>query len=226
MRRPAKPLPPTLTGPGRRLALTPHSDGLRRHLAPEQKAYLGVMHVRFLLLLGALLLSGPLSPAAAHATLVIGQLEVTPARPAAGAPVSLQLTLSDPTQVPVEDAVVFAELRPAGQPDAEPRRAAFRETETAGFYRAEAELPRAGAYEVVLRDQTYRQEEARARLEAPLRVGGPNEPQGFTFPPTATGGASWRTWLLWLVGLPVVAALLVTVLVLTRGDEKKQGASQ
>jgi hypothetical protein len=182
------------------------------------------MHVRLLLLLGVLA-SGWLSPASAHATLVIGQFEVTPPRPAAGAPVTFELTLSDPTQVPVEDAVVFAELRPAGQPDAEPRRAEFSETETPGVYRAETTLPRAGAHRVVLRDRTYRQEEATATLEAPLRVGAANEAQGFTFPPTATGGAGWRTWLLWLVGLPVVAALLVTVLVLTRGDEKPQGAS-
>ena len=172
----------------------------------------------------ALALTALPGTAAAHATLVLGQLEVIPARPTAAAPFNLQLTLTDPTQVPVQDAVVFAELRPEAQPDAAPIRADFSETD-AGVYRAETDLPRAGAYEVVLRDQTYRQEEATARLESPLRVGAPNEPQGFVFPPTATGAAGWRTWLLWLVGLPVVAALLVTVLVLTRGAENPQGAS-
>ena len=174
-------------------------------------------HVLFLLVWSLL------STAAAHATLVLGQLEVVPARPTVAAPFSLQLTLTDPTQVPVQDAIVFAELRPQGQPNANPVRADFAETD-AGMYRAETELPRAGAYEVVLRDQTYRQEEAIQRLETPLRVGAPNEAQGFVFPPTATGAAGWRTWLLWLIGLPVVAALLVTVLVLTRGEEKPQGA--
>lgn len=166
----------------------------------------------------ALFLLWSLNTAAAHATLVLGQLEVIPGRPTAAAPFSLQLTLTDPTQVPVQDALVFAELRPEAQPDADPVRADFAETD-AGVYRAETELPRAGAYMVVLRDQTYRQEEATAPLESPLRVGAPNEAQGFVFPPTATGASGWRTWLLWLVGLPVVAALLVTVLVLTRGAE-------
>ena len=167
---------------------------------------------------------GFLGTAAAHATLVLGQLEVIPARPTAAAPFSLELTLTGPTQVPVQDAVVVAELRPEAQPDADPIRADFSETD-AGVYQAETDLPRAGAYEVVLRDQTYRQEEATARLETPLHVGAPNETQGFVFPPTATGASGWRTWLLWLIGLPVVAALLVTVLVLTGKEEKPQGAS-
>ncbi len=173
-----------------------------------------------------LLFTGPLSTAAAHATLVLGEFTVTPARPTVKELVTFQLELSDLTQVPIEDAYVFAELRPAGQPDTAPLRAEFGETEAPGVYRAEAELPRAGAYEVVLRDQTYRQEEARVRLETPLRVGAANEAQDFTFPPTATGGASWRAWLLWLIGLPIVAAVLVTVLMLTRGDETPQGASR
>ncbi|CAA9572079.1 MAG: hypothetical protein AVDCRST_MAG86-1859 [uncultured Truepera sp.] len=168
---------------------------------------------------------GGLSTASAHATLVLGHFEVTPARPAADVPITLELRLEDPTQVPVQDAVVLAELRPAAQPEAKPLRAEFTETETAGVYRAAATLPRAGAYRVRLRDQTYRQEEADATLGAPLRVGAPNKPQTFVFPPTATGSAGWRAWLLWLIGLPVVAALLVTVLVLTRGDEKPQGAA-
>ena len=173
-----------------------------------------------------LFFAGLLNTAAAHATLVLGQFAVTPARLTVGERVTFQLELSDPTQVPIEDAYVIAELRSAGQPDAAPLRAEFSETETAGIYRAEAELPRAGAYEVVLRDQTYRQEEARVRLETPLRVGASNEPQGFTIPPTATGGASWRAWLLWLIGLPIVAAVFVSVLVLTRDGETPQGASQ
>lgn len=182
------------------------------------------MFARYVSLL-TLLIVGTLSTAAAHATLVLGQFEVTPARPAAEAPMTLQLTLEDPTQVPIQDAVVFAELRPAGQPDAAPIRAEFRETETDGVYRATATLPRAGPYGIFLRDQTYRQEEATATLEAPLRIGGANGVQAFNFPPTATGAAGWRAWLLWLIGLPIVAALLVTVLVLTRGESKPQEAS-
>ena len=156
--------------------------------------------------------------AAAHATIVLGHFEVAPARPAAGAPVTLRLRLEDPTQIPIQDAVVFAELRPVQNPAAEPVRAEFAETDTAGVYEGTVALPQPGPYRILLRDQTYRQEEANAALSGPLRVGGANPAQDFNFPPTATGSAGWRTWLLWLIGLPIVAALLVTVLVLTRGD--------
>ncbi len=177
-----------------------------------------------LVLLG---LAGTLQTAAAHATIVLGHLEVAPARPAEGAPLTLRLRLEDPTQVPTEDAVVFAELRPArssaAQPAAEPVRAEFSETATPGIYEAKTTLAQTGPYRILLRDQTYRQEEATAALTEPLRIGGANPAQDFNFPPTATGSAGWQTWLLWLIGLPLVAALLVTVLVLTRGDGKASG---
>ncbi len=187
---------------------------------------------RLVLVLSAFGLACTLPFASAHATLVLGRFTVAPARPAADAPLTLMLQLEDPTQVPVEDAYVFAELRPADAPDAVPVRAEFSETDTAGVYEVTATLEEAGPYRVLLRDQTYRQEEAQAALTEPLRVGGPNTvlntvpntAQDFNFPPTATGAAGLRTWLLWLIGLPVAAALLVTVLVLTRGDPQgKQG---
>lgn len=179
--------------------------------------------MRFTLTLFMLVLLGltEIQTAAAHATLVLGHLEVLPERPAESAPLELRLRLEDPTQVPIQDAAVFADLRPMGQPDAEPVRAEFSETQTPGTYEATATLARPGPYRVVLRDQTYRQEEATATLTEPLRVGGANTAQDFNFPPTATGSAGWRTWLLWLLGLPLVAALLVTVLVLTRGGGDK-----
>ena len=164
-----------------------------------------------------------ISAASAHATIVLGHFEVLPARPAADTPLTLRLGLEEPTQVPIQDAVVFAELRPSQNPAAAPVRAEFSET-TPGIYEATATLPRAGTYRVLLRDQTYRQEEATATLSQPLRVGGANPAQDFNFPPTATGSAGWRSWLLWLIGLPLVAALLVTALVLTRGDPDGKAA--
>ena len=195
---------------------------------------------RLVLVLITLGLTFTLSLASAHATLVLGRFSVTPARPAADALLTLSLRLEDPTQVPVEDAYIFAELRPESAPDAAPVRAEFSETDTAGVYEVTATLQNPGPYRVLLRDQTYRQEEAQAALTEPLRVGGPNTvlnntvpntvpnaAQDFVFPPTATGAAGLRTWLLWLIGLPVAAALLVTVLVLTRGDPQgKQGDKQ
>ena len=189
--------------------------------------------MRLTLLTLMLVLAGltGLQTAAAHATIVLGHFEVLPQRPAEGAPLELRLKLEDPTQVPIQDAVVLADLKPVGQPDAEPIRAEFSETQTPGTYEATATLAQPGPYRIVLRDQTYRQEEATATLAKPLRVGGannaPNNPaQDFNFPPTATGSAGWRTWLLWLLGLPIVAALLVTVLVLTRGGETTKTSEQ
>ena len=190
---------------------------------------------RLTCVLSSLGLACTLPLASAHATLVLGRFAVTPARPAADAPLTLSLQLEDPTQVPVEDAYVFAELRPESAPDAAPVRAEFSETDTVGVYEATATLQNSGPYRVLLRDQTYRQEEAQAALTGALRVGGPNTvlstvpnaAQDFVFPPTATGAAGLRTWLLWLIGLPVAAALLVTLLVLTRGDpEGKRGDKQ
>ncbi len=175
---------------------------------------------RFFLTLVLLSLTSSVS---AHATLVLGSFKVTPTQPTAGSELTLELDLTDPTQVPIEDAYVFAELRPVSAPNAEPVRGDFSETNP-GIYITKVTLPRAGAYQVKLRDQTYRQEEASAVLESPLRVGGYNSAQTFVFPPTATGPASLRSWLLWLIGLPVVAAVLVTVLVLTRGKDEDDSA--
>ena len=184
--------------------------------------------MRFTLLTLLSVLAGltGLQTAAAHATIVLGHFEVLPERPAEGAPLQLRLKLEDPTQVPIQDAVVLADLRPVRRPHAEPTRAEFSETQTPGTYEATATLAQPGPYRIVLRDQTYRQEEATATLAEPLRIGnsGParaNSAQDFNFPPTATGSAGWRTWLLWLLGLPIVAALLVTVLVLTRGNNEE-----
>lgn len=177
-----------------------------------------VTSAKILTLLLTLLATG--SSVSAHATLVLGTFGVRPAQTRAGEPVTLELRLEDPTQVPVEDAYVFAELRPEADAGAEPVRGEFVETDEPGVYTTALTLKNPGRYSLRLRDQTYRQEEASATLESPLRVGGRNPAQSFVFPPTATGPASLRSWLLWLIGLPIVAALVVTVLVLTRGGDK------
>lgn len=42
------------------------------------------------------------------------------------------------------------------------------------------------------------------------------DPIDFLFPPTATGGGV-SVWLLWLVAIPLIAGIVVTILVLRSG---------
>jgi hypothetical protein len=172
----------------------------------------------FLAALGSLLAVG-----LAHAFLVIGTLTPTPQTPQAGEPLTLLLTLEDPTRTPVPGAVVFAEFRPADRPDAEPIRADFVEIEPRGTYQATVSLPAAGSWTLLMRDQTYRQEEATAELVFLVGEGANPETLTFLFPPTAIGPENLWVWLGWLIGLPLAAALVVTVLVLRSGPAKPQG---
>lgn len=160
--------------------------------------------------------------ALAHATLVFGTLSSAPPAPRPGEPFTLRLELADPTGTPVEDAYVLAEFR--RQEDDEPVSARLEEGEVPGRYQASLALPQPGSYQLLLRDQTFRQEEARAELEVTLGDG-PLFPEGkdaIVFPPTATGPANLGTWLIWLIAVPLAAGVVVTVLVLRRpsaGDE-------
>jgi hypothetical protein len=191
--------------------------GLRTGLFP--RLALG----KFAVALSALLLA-PL--VFAHATLVLGTLASDPATPRPDEPFMLSLELVDPTQVPVEDAWVLSEFRPQGAPEGtEPIEVRFEESQTAGLYQAQVTLPERGNYALLLRDQTYRQEEAQATLTFPVgRTSA--EPLRFVFPPTATGPQGLTTWLLWLIGLPLLAALIVTVLVLSRPQRNVPAQNQ
>ena len=155
--------------------------------------------------------------ALAHATLVLGTVATAPTPPRAGAPFTLAVRLLDLTQVPVEDARVLAEFRRPGR--AEPVTARFEESSTPGVYETTLTLPRAGDSTLLLRDQTYRREEAQATLGFPVGRP-PAEPLTFVFPATATGAGVW-TWIGFLVGLPLLAGGTVTALVLLRGTEPR-----
>ncbi|UCH26683.1 MAG: hypothetical protein JSV66_03270 [Trueperaceae bacterium] len=169
-----------------------------------------------------------------HATLVLGTISTTPNPPQPGESFTLSLELEDPTRIPIEDAVVLGEftalglnIESEGEPTFEKRgetiTVRLSETTIAGTYEGELVLSEAGLYELQLRDQTYRQEEARAQLS--FTVGGEEKLENisFVFPPTATGARTLRTWLYWLIGLPIVAAVVVTVLVVMnhRPNEQK-----
>jgi len=169
-----------------------------------------------------------LGHATAHATLVFGEVVFAPDPIVPGAPFAVSITLEDPTLTPVEDAIVSLEFRPldahaAPLPaDAElpPPLRDVRLIETApAVYTAEVDLPAPGSYLVRVRDQTFQWEEATASMVVVVDA----RPLGvlpFVLPPTQVGPRGLTTWLLWLIGVPLVAGAVVTVLVLTsnRGD--------
>ena len=177
-----------------------------------------------------------LSMAAAHATLVIGTLSFTPDPPAGATELVAKLVLEDPGLVEVEDAVVFLELRPlAGasttpdvnaQPETEPVFVSDRLQEVEpGTYRITVPAPAPGSYVLSVRDRTYRQEEAVANLAITVAADMPIGVQPFVLPPTATGPASLGTWLVWLIGVPLVAGVVVTFLVLRGGRQLDEEAA-
>ena len=165
--------------------------------------------IRSLCILGILLSSF----AAAHATIVFGDLSTEPAVPEAGEAFTLVMTMYDPTDVAVEDAFVLAEFS-RGDELIEGR---FEEA-SPGVYEADITLPAEGEYILTLRDQTFRQEEATATLNLQLASAElfPEGSGNFLFPPTLTSSSSLTTWLIWLIALPVVVGVAVTVLVLRK----------
>lgn len=169
-----------------------------------------LLTLRTLLLTLPLLLTGG---AAAHATIVFGTVTLQPNPPRPDSEFALRLELVDPSSIPIEDAFVLAEFQLAGELVSSVR---FEEVEPAGNYRARVRLPEAGTYLLTMRDQTFRQEEAVTTVELPVGTAEPVEPIEFVFPPTAVGG-SLTTWLVWLIGVPLVAGLVVTLLVLRSG---------
>jgi len=162
----------------------------------------------------------------AHAFLVLGELTVAPDPPRPGETVTVTIDMADPSLAPVEDAVVFIEVRrprlvdpglPASSTEAPELPAPdvsvdLRET-SPGRYEGSFTAPDTGTFHVLVRDQTFQWEEANASVM--LDVGlGPVGTLPFILPPTAVGPRSLWVWLLWLVGVPVLAGLVVTALVL------------
>ena len=172
-----------------------------------------------------LALLGP-PPALAHGTVVLGAVTADPDPPQPGAPLIVTVDLAKRSKAPVEGAKLEGGLRPAGNPDAAATPLAFREyAEPYGTYRARLQAPPAGRYTLTVRDRTYPNEDIRASVT--LQVGGtqPNGSLDFTFPPATGGPRSVVRWLLWLVGLPLLAGVVVSVLVWrSRRTERGAGA--
>jgi hypothetical protein len=144
----------------------------------------------------------------AHAFIVTGSLVTIPNPAKVNEPFILQLDLHDPSLVPVEDAIVIAEFSQEGQSQVLSYN--FSQDEP-GLYSTEVTLPKEGVYTLLLRDQTYSAEEARATLQFTL---GSPDAISFIFPPTRTSSNSLQTWLIWVIAVPIIAGMIVTVLVL------------
>lgn len=145
----------------------------------------------------------------AHAFFVTGNITTTPTPAPVSEEFILQIQMTDPIGSPVEDAEVAAEFTKGG----EMSRFEFFDSGVPGLYSAKVTLPEEGTYALLLRDTTFKQEEANATLEFTLGPGQPNN-IAFIFPPTQTGSSNLSVWLIWVIGIPVVAGIIVTVLVL------------
>ncbi len=176
--------------------------------------------------------------AGAHATLVIGNLQFSPDPPLPGAQLEIRLQLEDTLLTPVEKAHVRVELRdvdvgergvPASAVGSEAAEflssepvvssGRFSEAPVKGTYLGRITAPAAGAYTLSVRDTTFMDEEAIANVA--LVVGGaPNGVIDFVLPPTPVGPKSLSTWLVWLVGLPLLVGVITTLLVLRRAPSE------
>jgi hypothetical protein len=172
----------------------------------------------YFLQLGIVLFFVFMTLVSAHAFIVTGSLVTIPNPAKANQPFTLQLDMHDPNLVPVEDAVVLADFSREGQTQV----LSFNFTQIEpGLYNADVTLPDEGVYTLLLRDQTYAAEEAKATLQFTL---GSPDAISFIFPPTRTSTNNLQAWLIWVVGLPVLAGIIVTVLVLrnTRKTETEE----
>ena len=162
-----------------------------------------------------LLLTLFVTEVSAHAFFVTGEITTTPTPAPVGEEFVLQINMTDPSGAPVEDAVIAAEF----SKDGEMNRFEFSDSGVPGLYSAKVTLPSEGMYSLLLRDTTYKQEEAKATIEFTL---GPDQPDSiaFIFPPTRTSSNNLATWLVWVIGIPVIAGIVVTVLVLMNTKDK------
>lgn len=174
------------------------------------------------LALAAILVLGTcaVSQVHAHATIVLGTFTTTPDPPQVGVPAVINIHLEDPTLTPVEDALVFVDLP---RPDSdEPLELRLDElSDPPGSYQASWTPSAEGEQAVSVRDRTFRQEEAVA--DVTIQVGRGLEPNGevpFLLPPTPTAPRSMLTWLGWLIGVPLLVGVVVTVLVLRSGGKE------
>jgi len=182
--------------------------------------------------LTVLLASTVLSLAQAHGSLVLGAVSLSPDPPVPGEALTISVVLATSGNAPVEGAKLAGELTATAAAEADAASTGTSTTtgtpttmvpaipvplrefpEPYGTYRARITAPAAGRYTLKVVDHTYPKESTSASVV--LQVGGPaaNGALDFTFPPTNVP-RSLVSWLLWLVGLPLAAGIVVTVLMM------------
>jgi YtkA-like len=174
------------------------------------------MFKRFLFPLMLLLLLT--TQVSAHSFFVTGVITTTPTPAPVGQAFILQIGMTDPSGAPVEDAIVSATFTK----DAFTSTYKFSPSGVPGLYSINVTLPEEGVYKLLLKDTTFGTEQGRAteaNVEFTLE---PNQPQStaFIFPPTRTSTNNLSTWLIWVIGIPVLAGIIVTVLVLLNTKDK------
>jgi hypothetical protein len=158
--------------------------------------------------------------ASAHQSLLFAHVTTRPEAAAPGEPFELLVHLTDSAHRDVSGVELAALLsdstedgldvarRGEGVPAGAPR---LRGEAGSGRYHGTMPGRPAGTYLLTIVEVVGGEVETRASAE--LAVGGPAVDLRLLMPPSGRSGLG--TWLVWLVGLPLLAGLLVTLLVLT-----------
>lgn len=176
------------------------------------------------LLLMALLWTGM---AQAHEELLFAQISSSPPAPVANEPFELQVRLTESSGRPVTDVNLVASLRESVEESADETAAQGEisggirlRAAAAGNYTGRMDAVAEGVYQLSLVEVVGGRTEASGSVL--VEIGSDNPLEGeLLLPPS--GGSGFGSWLVWLVGLPLLAGLLVTLLVFTGrgGNEEK-----
>ena len=151
----------------------------------------------------------------AHPSEVLAKLESDPATPTPGVPFTLKLTLEGVDRAPVEAARVQAEFRRKNAPqDTAAIRTDFKVTSASGTYRTELRLPEGGPWIMQLQERTFAHEDAAVQLGFNVRPA--RNPHAWEFVFAPPNSPTLRTWLFWVVGVPLLAGGVVTAFVNSR----------
>jgi hypothetical protein len=160
--------------------------------------------------------------ATAHQQLLFARVASVPEVPRPGEPFEVRVIVNDASRRAVSDMNLRLFFSPLGQDVQGANQAPDQEIDRpvtvaltgsgAGTYRGTVEGLDAGSYRMTLAEFVDGNRESSAVTEISVDGGTPLEAE-LLLPPGGGGGLG--TWLVWLVGLPVLAGVLVTLLVLT-----------